>query len=121
MIPGRYDGSAMKHNFWRVLALGLLATGLMFLLRGRFNFITTALGTTLLLLLLTERPHWAAPAIDRCAWAAVFGLVALLAVGRLLEPVWAALGFTMTREVLVSWALLSVAGWWAGRSPVSEE
>jgi hypothetical protein len=111
----------MKHNFWRVLALGVLATGLIFLLGGRFNFISTTLGTTLLLLLLTERPHWAAPAIDRCAWAAVFGIVLLLAAGRLLEPVWAALDFPPTREVLVSWVLLSLPGWWAGRSPASED
>lgn len=111
----------MKHNFWRVLALGMLATGVMILLHGRFNFISTALGITLLLLLLTERPHWAAPAIDRCAWAAVFGIVGLLATGRLLEPVWAALSFPPTREVLASWVLLAVAGWWAGRSPASED
>ena len=71
----------MKHNFWRVLALAVLATALLFFLAGRFNVISTALGTILLLLLLTERPEWEAPTIDRCAWAAVFGLILLLAVG----------------------------------------
>lgn len=121
MIPERYDEAAMQHNFWRVLALGVLATGLLFFLAGRFNFISTSLGVTLLLLLLTERPRWAAPAIDRCAWAAVFGLVLLLAVGRLLEPLWAALPFSAAREILASWALLSVLGWWAGRRQPSEE
>jgi len=110
----------MKHNFWRVLALAVLATAVYFLMAGRFNVVTTALGTILLLLLLTERPVWEASAIDRCAWAAIFGLLALLAVGRLLEPVWAALPFHFGRELLASWLLLSLPGWWAGRSPASD-
>lgn len=107
----------MKHNFWKVLALAVLATALFFFMAGRFNVISTGLGTILLLLLLTERPERGAPAIDRCAWAAIFGLILLLAVGRLLEPVWTQLPFHFGRELLVSWLLLSVPGWWAGRSP----
>ncbi len=109
----------MKHNFWKVLALAVLATVVFFLMAGRFNVISTGLGTILLLLLLTERPEWRAPVVDRCAWAAIFGLILLLAVGRLLEPVWAALPFHFGRELLVSWLLLSVPGWWASRSPAS--
>lgn len=109
----------MRENFWRVLALAVLATGLFFVMAGRFNMVTTALGTILLLLLLTERPHWEAPLVDRCAWAAIFGLILLLAAGRLLEPVWVRLPFHFGRELLVSWLLLSVPGWWAGRSPAS--
>ena len=111
----------MKHNFWRVLALAVLATGLLFFLAGRFNVISTGLGTILLLLLLTERPAWRAPVIDRCAWAAIFGLILLLAVGRLLEPLWAWLPFHFARELLVSWLVLSLPGWWAGRSPASAD
>ena len=109
----------MKHNFWRVLALAVLATCLLFFLAGRFNVISTGLGTILLLLLLTERPEWGAPAIDRCAWAAIFGMILLLAVGRLLEPIWERLPFLFARELLVSWLLLCVPGWWAGRAPAS--
>ena len=109
----------MKHNFWKVLALAVLATVVYFLMAGRFNVITTVLGTILFLLLLTERPVWEAAAIDRCAWAAIFGLVLLLAVGRVLEPIWDALPFHFTRELLASWVLLSIPGWWAGRSPAS--
>ena len=110
----------MKHNFWRVLALAVLAAALFFLLAGRFNIISTSLGVILLLLLLTERPEWRAPAIDRCAWAAIFGLVLLLAAGRLLEPLWRALPFGFNRELLVSWLLLSVPGWWVSRSPATD-
>ena len=106
----------MQENFWRVLALAVLAAVLYFLLAGRFNVISTALGTVLLLLLLTEKPAWQAPAIDRAAWSAVFGLILLLAAGRLLEPVWAALPFHFSRELLVSWLLLCLPGWWASRS-----
>ena len=109
----------MKQNFWRVLALAVLAAALFFFLSGRFNVISTGLGAILLLLLLTERPEWRAPAIDRCAWAAIFGLILLLVVGRLLEPVWAALPFSFAREILVSWLLLSGPGWWLGRSPAA--
>jgi hypothetical protein len=109
----------MKHNFWKVLALAVLATCLYIFLAGRFNVISTVLGTILFLLLLTERPVWGAPTIDRCAWAAIFGLILLLAAGRLLEPIWAWLPFHFSRELLVSWLLLSVPGWWAGRSPAS--
>jgi hypothetical protein len=109
----------MKHNFWKVLALAVLAAVVYYSTAGRFNLITTGFGTILLLLLLTERPVWEAPVVDRCAWAAIFGLIALLAVGRLLEPVWAALPFPFGRELLVSWLLLSLPGWWAGRSPAS--
>ena len=107
----------MKHNFWRVLALAVLATVVYFLMAGRFNVVTTALGTILFLLLLTERPEWRAPKIDRCAWAAIFGMILLLAVGRLLEPIWAQLPFLFSRELLVSWLLLSLPGWWVGHSP----
>ena len=110
----------MKHNFWKVLALAVLAAVVYFLMAGRFNVITTGFGTILFLLLLTERPVWEAPAVDRLAWAAIFGLLLLLAVGRLLEPVWAALPFHFGRELLVSWLLLSIPGWWAGRSHASE-
>lgn len=109
----------MRENFWRVLALAVLATGLYFILAGRFNIISTGLGTILLLLLLTERPDWEAPIVDRCAWAAIFGLILLLAVGRLLEPIWTQLPFPFGRQLLVSWLLLSLPGWWAGRSPAS--
>ena len=109
----------MKHNFWRVLALAVLATVVYFLMAGRFNVITTGLGAILLLLLLTERPEWRAPTIDRCAWAAIFGLILLLAAGRFLEPVWAALPSQFGPELLVSWLLLSLPGWWAGRTPAS--
>lgn len=109
----------MRENFWRVLALAVLATGLFFIMAGRFNVISTGLGTILLLLLLTERPDWEAPIVDRCAWAAIFGLILLLAVGRFLEPIWARLPFYFGRELLLSWLLLSVPGWWAGRSPAS--
>ena len=111
----------MKHNFWKVVALAVLATVVLFLLAGRFNFITTTLGTILFLLLLTERPVWGAPVVDRCAWAAIFGLILLLAVGRFLEPVWAALPFHFGRELMASWLLLSLPGWWVGRSPPSAE
>jgi hypothetical protein len=111
----------MKHNFWRVLALAVLATGLLFFLSGRFNVISTGLGTILLLLLLTEKLERGASTIDRCAWAGVFGLILLLAVGRLLEPIWAQLPFHIARELLVSWLLLCVPGWWAGRSPATGE
>lgn len=107
----------MKHNFWRVLALAVLATVVYFLMAGRFNVITTVLGTILFLLLLGERPEWRAPVVDRCAWAAIFGLLLLLAAGRLLEPIWDWLPFPLTHELLVSWLLLSVPGWWAGRTP----
>ncbi len=106
----------MKHNFWKVLALALLAAVVFYLMAGRFNVISTAFGTILFLLLLTERPEWGAPTIDRCAWAAIFGLILLLAAGRLLEPIWARLPFYFGRELLVSWLLLCVPGWWAGRS-----
>ena len=106
----------MKHNFWKVLALAVLAAVVYFLMAGRFNVVTTALGAILLLLLLTERPEWRAPTIDRCAWAAIFGLILLLAVGRFLEVVWAALPFQFGRELLASWLLLSVPGWWLGRT-----
>ena len=109
----------MKHNFWKVLTLAVLATAVYFLMAGRFNVITTALGTILFLLLLTERPVWEAATVDRLAWAAIFGLILLLAVGRLLEPIWAALPFRFGPEMLVSWLLLSIPGWWAGRSPAS--
>ena len=109
----------MKQNFWRVLALASLATVVYFLMGGRFNVITTGLGTILLLLLLTERLDREAPTIDRYAWAAVFGLILLLAAGRLLEPVWARLPFHFGRELLVSWLLLCLPGWWVGRSPAT--
>ena len=109
----------MNHNFWRVLALAALATALFFFLAGRFNVISSGLGTILLLLLLTERPAPGAATIDRCAWAAIFGLILLLAIGRLLEPIWAQLPFHFGRELLVSWLLLSVPGWWASRSPAT--
>ena len=109
----------MKQNFWRVLALAVLATVLFFLMAGRFNVVTTGLGTVLLLLLLTERPDQGATTIDRCAWAAIFGLILLLATGRLLEPIWVWLPFHFGRELLVSWLLLCVPGWWAGRSPAT--
>ncbi len=109
----------MRDNFWRVLALAVLATWLLFFLAGRFNLISTALGTILLLILLTERPVWGASVIDRCAWASVFGLILLLAVGRMLEPIWVALTFQPGREMLISWLLLCVPGWWAGRSPAT--
>ena len=111
----------MRHNFWRVLALAVLATTVYYLLAGRFNVVTTGLGTILLLLLLTEKPAWGAAVVDRCAWAAIFGLIALLAVGRLLEPVWAALPYRFGQELLVSWLLLSLPGWWLGRSRPSGE
>lgn len=113
----RLEWRVMKRNFWRVLALAVLAAVVYFLTAGRFNVITTGLGTVLFLLLLTERPVWGAPAVDRLAWAAIFGLILLLAVGRLLEPLWAALPFRFGRELLVSWLVLSIPGWWAGRSP----
>lgn len=106
----------MKHNFWKVLTLAVLATAVYFLVAGRFNVITTALGTILFLLLLTERPAREAPTVDRLAWAAIFGLILLLAVGRLVEPLWAALPFYFTRELLVSWLVLSIPGWWVGRT-----
>lgn len=109
----------MKQNFWRILALAVLATGLIFWLAGRFNVISTGLGTILLLLLLTERPEWQAPTIDRCAWSAVFGLILLLVVGRLLEPVWALLPLNFSRLLLGSWLLLSVPGWWLSRTPAT--
>jgi hypothetical protein len=109
----------VKHNFWRVLALAVLATYVLFLMAGRFNVITTGLGTILFLLLLTERPEGGAPAIERAAWAAIFGLILLLAVGRLLEPIWARLPFYFGRELLVSWVLLCVPGWWVARSPAT--
>ncbi len=109
----------MQHNFWKVLALAVLAASLFFFLAGRFNVISSGLGTILLLLLLTERPAPGAPTVDRCAWAAIFGLILLLAVGRLLEPIWAQLPFRFSRELLVSWLVLCVPGWWAGRSPAN--
>ena len=80
----------MKHNFWRVLALAVLAAALFFFLAGRFNVISTGLGAIL-----------------------------LLAAGRLLEPLWAALPFGFSRELMLSWLLLSVPGWWLGRSPAA--
>ncbi len=106
----------MKNNFWRVLALAVLATGLFFFLAGRFNVISTGLGTILLLLLLTEKPERGASTIDRCAWAAIFGLILLLAVGRLLEPIGERLPFYFSRELLVAWLLLCLPGWWLSRS-----
>ena len=109
----------MKQNFWRVLALAVLAAGLFFFMAGRFNVVTTGLGTILLLLLLTERLDRGAPTIDRCAWAAIFGLILLLATGRLFEDLWVRLPFHFGREMLVSWLLLCVPGWWAGRSPAT--
>lgn len=109
----------MKHNFWRVLAVAVLATTVYFLMAGRFNVVTTVLGTILFLVLLTEKPAWGAPVVDRCAWAAIFGLVLLLAAGRLLEPIWAALPYYLGRELMVSWVVLSLPGWWVGRSPAS--
>lgn len=111
----------MKRNFWRVLALAVLAAVVYFQMAGRFNVITTGLGTILFLLLLTERPEWGAPAVDRAAWAAVFGFLLLLAIGRLLEPIWAALPFRFGRELLVSWLVLSVPGWWVAASSPAEE
>jgi hypothetical protein len=110
----------MNENFWRVLALALLATVVFFLMAGRFNVITSVLGSVLLLLLLTERPAPQAPAIDRCAWAAIFGLILLLAAGRLLEPLWVQLPFYFGRELLVSWLVLSLPGWWLSRSSTTE-
>lgn len=107
----------MKDSFWRILALAVLAGVVYFLMAGRFNVITTGLGTILLLLLLTERPAAGAPAIDRCAWTAIFGFILLLAVGRLLEPLWAALPFGFSRELLISWLALSLPGWWVARRP----
>ena len=97
----------------------MLATVVYVLMAGRFNVFTTVLGIILLLLLLTERPEWQAPTMDRCAWAAVLGLILLLAAGRFLEPIWAALPFHFGRELLVSWLLLSVPGWWLGRTPAT--
>jgi hypothetical protein len=109
----------MRHNFWRILALAVLATAVFFLLAGRFNVISTVLGTILLLLLLSERLEPGAAVIDRCAWASVFGLILLLALGRLLEPVWFRLPFFFGRELLVSWLVLSLPGWWASRTPAT--
>ncbi len=101
----------MRDFYWKVLAVTALAIAVLFLLSGRFNAISSMLGAILLFLLLAARPPARPAWAERGAWAAAFGLILLLTIGRLLEPLWELLPIFYTRKILLSWLVLSAAGW----------
>ncbi len=104
-----------SEGFWKLLAIAATATAVLLFHWPRFNAVTTILGVTLGLLLLTARPASGATPLQRLAFSGVFGLVGLLVGGRLLEEIWGWLPFFYTREMLALWLVLCAAGWLAGR------
>ncbi len=105
----------MHDPFWKTLAVGVAAAVLLLILGGRFNLVSTIFGSSLALLAFSIRLDPGARLAERGAWATVAGLCLLLAVGRLLEPVWEAVPMVLNHELVASWAALSVAAWFLAR------
>ncbi len=105
----------MHHAFWKILGAGVAAAVLLLTLGGRFNLVSTIFGTSLALLALSIRLEPGAGMAEQAARATVAGLCLLLAVGRLLEPVWKVVPLVLNHELVASWAALSVAAWFLAR------